>query len=230
MARCMDKDRYFSVNAIVLKYSDFSESSRILTLFSDEFGLIKASARAARRKDSKALPLIQPFAFCRYDLCRGKNDIHTVTGGELIENFYDLTRDIGRFTAAGTVTGELLSNLVQDEPEPEVLRLYLNTLFTLCYTKKAPELVSAVFSLRLRHELGFLPEAEEVLRRNGNRNKNENKNENEDGRTDNDAGILKNVLSHIFSSELKQLYGFELSEDLAGTVIELAGRLKTEDR
>ena len=218
----MDKDRYFSVNAIVLKYSDFSESSRILTLFSDEFGLIKASARAARRKDSKTLPLIQPFAFCRYDLCRGKNDIHTVTGGELIENFYDLTRDIGRFSAAGTITGELLANLVQDEPEPEVLRLYLNTLFALCYTKKAPELISAVFSLRLRHELGFLPEAEEVLRRNGSKSKNE--------KAETDAGILKNVLSHIFNSELKQLYGFELSEDLAGTVIELAGRLKTEDR
>ena len=222
MARCMDKDRYFSVNAVVLKYSDYSESSRILTLFSDEFGLIKASARAARRKDSKTLPLIQPFAFCRYDLCRGKNDIHTVTGGELIENFYDLTKDIGRFSAAGTITGELLANLVQDEPEPEVLRLYLNTLFALCYTKKAPELISAVFSLRLRHELGFLPEAEEVLRRNGSKSKNE--------KAETDAGILKNVLSHIFNSELKQLYGFELSEDLAGTVIELAGRLKTEDR
>ena len=218
----MDKERYFSVNAIVLKYSDYSESSRILTLFSDEFGLIKASARAARRKDSKTLPLIQPFAFCRYDLCRGKNDIHTVTGGDLIENFYDLTRDIGRFSAAGTITGELLANLVQDEPEPEVLRLYLNTLFALCYTKKAPELISAVFSLRLRHELGFLPEAEEVLRRNGSKSKNE--------KAETDAGILKNVLSHIFNSELKQLYGFELSEDLAGTVIELAGRLKTEDR
>ena len=222
MARGMDKERYFSVNAIVLKYSDYSESSRILTLFSDEFGLIKASARAARRKDSKTLPLIQPFAFCRYDLCRGKNDIHTVTGGDLIENFYDLTRDIGRFSAAGTITGELLANLVQDEPEPEVLRLYLNTLFALCYTKKAPELISAVFSLRLRHELGFLPEAEEVLRRNGSKSKNE--------KAETDAGILKNVLSHIFNSELKQLYGFELSEDLAGTVIELAGRLKTEDR
>ena len=218
----MTSDRYFSVNAIMLKYSDYSESSRILTLFSDEYGLIKASARAARRKDSKMLPLIQPFAFCRYDLCRGKNDIHTVTGGELIENFYDITKDIGRFSAAGNITGELLSNLVQEEPEPEVLRLYLNTLFALCYTKKVPELISAVFSLRLKHELGFLPEADVILRRAGNINSKMS--------TETDAGILKNILSHILYSELKQLYGFELSENLAGTVIELAGRVKTEDR
>ena len=209
----MIPDKYFAVNGIVLKYSDFSESSRILTLFTDKYGLLKVSAKGARRKDSKLIPLTQPFAFCRYQLCRGKNDLHTLTDGELIENFYALAEDIDRFTAAGELTAELLKNVVPDEPEPEVLRLYLNSLFALCYSNKSPALVKPVFTLRLKFELGFLSDADTVKQR---------------FIPDSDP-LMLNALDHIFGCELKNLYGFEISADLQEELRKLAGKIRSED-
>jgi hypothetical protein len=79
-------------------------------------------------------------------------------------------------------------------------------------------LFRSFFSLRLRHELGFLPEAEEFMIRSGKKQENI------------DSELLKNVLLHIFDSELKKLYGFELSEDLKGTVVEISERIKAESR
>ncbi|MBO4325821.1 MAG: DNA repair protein RecO [Clostridia bacterium] len=210
----MADDRYFSVNGIVLKYSDYSESSRILTIFSAEFGLIKAVAKSAKRKGSKLLAISQPFAFCRYQLCRGKNDLHTVTGGELIENFYAVTEDIDRFTAAGEITSDLMANIVRDEPEPEVLRLYLNTLFALCYTKKDPGLIKAVFTVRLRSELGFLPTAEAIRSRY----------------LPGSDDVVLELTEHIVGCDLKKLYGFDISDGLKNTVEELAGKITAEER
>ena len=210
----MIPEKYFSVNGIVLKCSDFSESSRILTLFSDEYGLIKVSAKAVKRKDSKLLPVTQPLSFGRYQLCRGKNDLHTLTSGELIENFYGISKDIDRFTAAGEMTGELLKNLVPEEPEPDVLRLYLNSLFTLCYSEKEISFVRPVFTLRLKYELGFLADPEAVIKKYvPDANK-----------------VTADVLEHIINSDLKQLYGFTVSDDIKRTIGILAEMVRSEDK
>ena len=207
-------DKYISSSAIVVKYSDYSESSRILTLFSGEHGLIKAVAKGAKRKGSKNLPLTLPYAFCRFELVRGNGDLYTLAGGELIENFYGLSEDIDRYTAAGEITGELLKNLVQDSPEPEVLRLYLNTLFALCYTKTDTELVRSVFTLRLNYELGFIPGPEELLKKYLP-----------------EAGEVPGMaVRHILEGDGKKLYGFRASEDVARQLGDLADRIRSEER
>ena len=206
-------DKYFTVNAVVLKYSDFSESSRVLTLLSAEYGILRVSAKAVRRKGSLNLPAAQLFAFCKYELCRGKNDIHTLVSGEPVENFYALSEDIDRFTAAGDITTLVLRTVTADQPAPDVLRLYLNSLFALCYGGKEPRLVKAVFTLRLFRELGFLPGADGVRLKYCP----------ESGKE------AEAALTHILECELQKLYGFRVSDDLQELLAKVAERIIQEE-
>ena len=206
-------EKYFTVNAVVLKYSDFSESSRILTLLSAEYGILRVSAKAVKRKGRLNLPAAQLYAFCKYELCRGKNDIHTLVSGEPVETFYALAEDIDRFTAAGDLTSLVLRTATADQPAPDLLRLYLNTLFVLSYGDKPPELVKTVFTLRLFRELGFLPDAEGVramyLPESGPE--------------------TQAALTHILECDLKKLYGFHISNDLAKRLAGVADRIRQEE-
>ncbi len=211
-------DKYLTVNAIVVKYSDFSESSRILTLFSDEYGLIKAVAKGAKRKGSKNLPLTLLYAFGKFELVRGAGDLFTLSGGELTENFYSLSEDIDRYTAAAEITRELLRNAVQESPEPEVLRLYLNTLFALSYTKTDPGLIRSVFTLRLNYELGFIPGPEELARTRIQTG------------TEMPGEAFKQAVGHILTGDIRKLYGFSASDDIKNSLAAMADRIRTEDR
>ena len=206
-------EKYFTVNAVVLKYSDFSESSRILTLLSAEYGILRVSAKAVKRKGSLNLPAAQLYAFCKYELCRGKNDIHTLVSGEPVENFYALAEDIDRFTAAGDITALVLRTVTAEQPAPDILRLYLNSLFALCYGGKAPGLVKAVFTLRLFRELGFLPDAAGVRTRFCP-----------------DCGPeAQAALTHILECDLQKLYGFRISDDLEALLAGIADRIRQEE-
>jgi hypothetical protein len=93
------------------------------------------------------------------------------------------------------------------------LRLYLNSLFALCYGGKAPDLVKAVFTLRLFRELGFLPDAEGVRQLFCP-----------------DSGPeARAALSHILECELQKLYGFRISDDLGTLLSGIADRIRQEE-
>ena len=181
-------------------------------MFSGEYGVIRVMAKGVRRKGSKDLPLTLPFAFGKYQLVRGKNDLHTLLGGELVENFYALSEDIDRFTAAGDVTAELLKNTVPDDAEPEVLRLYLGTLFALSYTRKEIDTVKAVFTLRLNKELGFLPESGDFVKKY----------------MPGAGNAAVQAIDHVFGCEMNKLYGFTASDDIQKMLSSAAAAVRKE--
>ncbi len=206
-------EKYISVNAVVLKCSDFSESSRMLTMYSDSLGLIRVSAKAVRRKDSMNLSSAQPFAFSRFELCRGKNNIYTLVSADLIENFYGLSHDLGRFTVAAELTGLLMKIAAEEQPDQSVLRLYLNMLFALCYTGGPGGLIRSAFVIRLFGISGFLPGAAETARKY----------------CPGAGETLVTALEHVLGCDLKQLFGFDASEDIACGLDAIARKIEAEE-
>jgi len=212
-------ERYITVNATVLKITEYSESSRILSALSAEYGLIGITCKGVRRQNSRELAGAQPFTFCKYKLFKGKGELYTLVSSELIESFYDLSADVDRFMAAGQLAKTVRSVARENYPEPELLSLYLNSLFALSYSKKPVDLIQAVFTVRLNALLGFLPEPETLAER---------------WYPEGDADSAKRealvqALSHITKCELKELYGFRMSEDMAALICGGAEMLKRED-
>ena len=197
----------------MLKTSDFSESSRVLTCFSGELGLLRVSAKGVKRKGSKNLPVSQPFAFSRMELYRGKGDFYTLVSGEVIENFYGLASNYEAYTAAGRICGYVLDVAREELPDNETLRLLLNSLFTLAYGKQRPGVVESVFVIRLFYDMGFLPPGPELCAKKGIRC----------------SEALNAALTHITEADLKQIFGFEISEDCAAELAKIADLVLKEE-
>ena len=148
---------FLTVDGIVLRTADFGESSRMLTVFSGEYGLICVRARGVRRAKSKLASCTQLFCYSRFELCKKQGEIYTLTGGNVLEAFYGLSANLDAFYAAGYMGKLLLRILQPDLPDPETLRLLLNSFYFLATGKREHRFVKSVFLLKLACIQGVMP-------------------------------------------------------------------------
>lgn len=146
-----------TANGLVLSEVAVRDNDKILTILMEGIGKISAGARGAKRMKSPLMPIAQPFVYASFNLY-SKGEKYYIDGGEQLASFYELRGDLVKLALASYVTE--LARIVTEEnnPDDEVLRLSLNTLYALCKLKKEPALIKAAFELRLMSICGYLPE------------------------------------------------------------------------
>ncbi|NLA86890.1 MAG: DNA repair protein RecO [Clostridiales bacterium] len=147
---------FIYTTGLVLRVTDYKDSSRILTVLTSTEGKLTISARGARRRGSRLAAAAQPFAYSHMTLYRSR-DRWTMTEAQPIELFPGLSGELA-LLALGAYFAELLEAVSdEDSPNPEVLSLGLNALFALSNNDKNPRLVKAAFEMRLMCLAGFEP-------------------------------------------------------------------------
>lgn len=147
---------YVTTRALVLRAADYKESSRMLTLLTESDGKISAAAKGVRRKNSKLAAAAQLYAFSEVTLSHSGGRWY-LNEANALELFPGIGMSIENLALAAYFS-ELLETVCRDElPEPELLRLGLNTFFALSEGKKSPALIKAVFELRLMCQAGYAP-------------------------------------------------------------------------
>ena len=146
-----------TTKGVILKRRNIGEQDVILTVLTDELGIIEASARGVKKTKSKLSGGTQPFCYSDLSLTRFK-DRYIVTGASAIESFYKLRYDVVK-VALADYAAELIGYLSPaGEQLGSVKRLYLNMLYLLCEERKTPAFLKAVFELRLLSLSGFMPD------------------------------------------------------------------------
>jgi len=137
-------------DAIVLYTVDFSETSLVLTLFTREFGKVRALAKGARRLKNPFESALDLMALCRIVFLRKSSEaLDLVTEAKLLRRFRPAGRNLSSLYA-GYYVAELLNQLTDDyDPHPELFDLADETLAAL----SAGESVTMRI---LRFELGAL--------------------------------------------------------------------------
>src|SRR5688500_238043 len=96
--------------AIVLRVVEFSETSIIVTLFTDSFGKLSALAKGARRPKSPFEAALDLLAVCRIVFIHKSTDaLDLLTEAKLERRFRSATRDLSRLYA-GFYVAELLTD------------------------------------------------------------------------------------------------------------------------
>ena len=147
---------YKTLHGLVLREVKYKESSKILTILTEEEGKITAEARGALRKGAKHGASAQTLVWSELTFFenRGRN---TLTEGSVLEDFAALRADIGDY-ALGCYFAELLESLSdEDSPDTALLHLGLNALFALSRKLYPSEHIKAVFELRCMRLAGFAP-------------------------------------------------------------------------
>lgn len=147
---------YINTTGLVLRVTDYKDSSRILTVLTSTEGKLAVSARGALRRGSRLTAASQLFAYSDMTLYHNR-DRWTITEAQCIELFSNLSDEL-ELLALGSYFAELLEAVSdEDSPNPEVLSLGLNALFALSRNEKNPLLIKAAFETRLMCLAGFKP-------------------------------------------------------------------------
>ncbi len=148
-----------TTKALVLREVKYKEADRILTLFTADNGKITAKARGALRKTSRTAAATQQLTWADMTLFLNKGK-WTVNEASVIEPFDGLKENIASF-ALGSYFAECVEALsVEDQKDPELLSLVLNSLYALSRELHDPRKIKAAFELRLMSLSGYHPSIE----------------------------------------------------------------------
>jgi DNA repair protein RecO (recombination protein O) len=143
--------------ALVVRGTDWSETSRITTLFSREFGKVRALAKGGRRLKSSFDCAFDLLSVCRIVFLRkASGGLDLLTEARLEEQFPILRQNL-QALYAGYYVAELLADGTQDyDPHPELFDAALGALRDLGKGGEPPAVVTG-FELVWLKELGYSP-------------------------------------------------------------------------
>lgn len=143
--------------AIVIRLADFSESSKVVTLFTRDFGKVSAIAKGAKRLRSAFEAALDLLTVCNIVFIRkASGGLDILTEAQLVQRFKAQQHGLEKLYA-GYYVAELLSALTEDyDPHPELYDEAVRTLNRLS-GDGAWDLPIFHFELVLLREIGQLP-------------------------------------------------------------------------
>ncbi|MBE2186895.1 MAG: DNA repair protein RecO [Rhodothermales bacterium] len=145
-------------DAVVLRAMRYGETSRIVTLFTRDYGKIAVLARGARATKSRFGGAVQPLACIEAVLStKETRTLQTLRETSYTRRFPTLAADLDRLSA-GLRMAELVNALTEDEEAtPALFDLLVATLDGLDAPGTHPANALLFFELRLAALLGFQP-------------------------------------------------------------------------
>src|SRR6516162_6622800 len=149
--------------ALVLRTTDWSETSRIATLWTREFGKVRALATGGRRLKSNFESALDLLTVCSIVFLRkSSGSLDLLTEAQVVRRFPQLRTDLAALYAAYYIA-ELLADWTEDfDPHPRLYDEALAALDDLGMLRgpdgqPATGLRLARFECVLLHELGYAP-------------------------------------------------------------------------
>ncbi len=147
------------IKGIVLREAPKGETSKLLTVLTNNLGVITVNAKGVRKLSSAYLKSAQQFALSDM-LLYEKNGFYTLTEASLIADFYPIREDIKSYSLACYLCEAVSAFAVPGDESANLLRLLLNSLYAIENKISTLPLIKAAFEFRLCAECGFLPETE----------------------------------------------------------------------
>ena len=148
---------------LILRVTDFSETSRIVVLFTREFGKISALAKGGRRLKGPFESALDLLATCQIVFLRkGTSGLDLLTEAKLAHRFHPQEREL-ICLYAGYYIAELLLGLTEDyDPHPELYAAAQAALQTFS-DESTTRMGVLRFELVLLREIGQLPDFETCM-------------------------------------------------------------------
>ena len=149
---------YLTVQGLVLRVTPYKDHDALLTVLTREQGKLTVKARGLRRKNSPLVAPCQLLAFGEFTLFEYKG-MYTVNEAHSLELFQQLRNDLSKLSL-GTYFAQVAEVVSQEDlPNPELLSLVLNCLYSLARSEEAAEKkIKAVFELRTACVSGYTPD------------------------------------------------------------------------
>ena len=227
----------FTTEALVIKEMSVGENDRLVTLFTRDYGIIRAFAAGAKSIKSKKGTATSLLTYGSFTILK-KKETYKIYEATPIRLFFGVGSEIDVLSLAQYFC-ELCGVLVASGiPDGEFLRLILNSLHFLTKEKRYTPLIKAITELRAAALAGYMPNLvacggcgkfeDDIMYfdvRDGKLLCAECKSQT-GGLIPLDRTILS-AMRHIVYSEFSRLYSFTVPEESADKLSEITGKYIT---
>ncbi len=140
------------VKAIVLSGINIKEKDKLISLFTLEKGKIVVSMKGVRGEKAKLKAAKEIFTFGEYCIEEGKTNV--ITAVDIIDNFYDLSKDIDKYYEACAVI-DIANKIATNESNPTLFIEIIKAIKTLCYENVRKYYVFDKFMLSILKNMGY---------------------------------------------------------------------------
>ncbi len=148
-----------TTDAVILRGMNFRDSSKILTLYTKEFGRLSVLAKGARTAKSRFGGAIEPLSYVTAVLYKKESrDLHLLSHCDIVRPFRSLTDDLERMAAAMAIVELLQAVSHGEERNYPLFDLLVNSLESINGATKNAMNALYLFEVRLLEILGFRPE------------------------------------------------------------------------
>ncbi len=143
---------------IIIKQSDYGEGHRMLSIFTEEYGIIKAVSYGVKKSKSRAAASSQFLCYGDFELYRGDNkDIMTVNSIDTADGFYPVSEDIIKLSLCVYLADITYSILGMNNPDERILHLFMNSVYALAYRNESVKKIKMVYEFKLMCAGGYMP-------------------------------------------------------------------------
>jgi DNA repair protein RecO len=148
--------KYYEVNGFVLRRYNLGEADKMLVIFSQEFGKIKAIAKSVRKASAKLAGHLEPFCEVKLRLVKGRN-LDIIIGAEVVE-IYNKSSASSNDIFTGYLELEILDKMLPEgQPNVPAYNLLKETLKTQFTGSSNARLASQYFGLKFLYTIGSQP-------------------------------------------------------------------------
>lgn len=143
------------INGVIIKTQDYSETHKIITIFSNKIGKFTAIARGAKKPKSRMAALTQPFIYGEFLVYISKG-LSTLQQGDSLNSFRSIREDIFK-TAYAAYIAELTDKLMDSHsPDYYLYEQFYKTLQWISENEDL-EIPTIMYELKLYQRAGFAP-------------------------------------------------------------------------
>ncbi|HZK18801.1 MAG TPA: DNA repair protein RecO, partial [Clostridia bacterium] len=146
--------KLYKTSALVLRNNKLKDANKLLTLYSPDYGKIKAVAYGVAKPKSRKRGAVQPFCYSNFLLYRGK-ELDSVSQCEWIELFPAIRSDLNKMAYVSYAVELVDRFTVEGEPNKEIFKLLLYTLYY--FEREGDESFLRIFEAKLIKALGYMP-------------------------------------------------------------------------
>ena len=151
---------YLKTEGLVLRETEFKDTDTLLTVLTKDRGQLTLRARGIRSRSSKLKVGCQLLAFSEFTIFENRGYM-SVDEAVPIELFLPLRDDIELLSLASYFAQVAQTLSQEDEPDPALLSLVLNSLFALSERRHPPLQIKGAFELRAACIAGYTPMLEQ---------------------------------------------------------------------
>lgn len=146
-----------TVQGVVLRFANYRDHDRMLTILSPQHGRLEVLSRGCRRPKSPLLPASELFVHGEFVLFQTK-DRYSLTSCAITDTFYPLRLDHDRLTYASYLLGLCQAAAQPGEDATQLYALLLQGLYLLAYdTTQPPRSITSSFLLQYAGAIGYKP-------------------------------------------------------------------------